>query len=104
MQLLAAAAHTNEVVESNPPQATKGFQPSSSSTTSKRLVAREHQSSKAAEVMPQRHLGFVSWQIYHHAVSENFELTAAAMNGLWEILTSAGDSLVTHHPKFVFCW
>lgn len=45
--------------------------------------------------MPQHQLGRVSWEIYQYAVSENFELTAAAMTGLWEILTSAGDSLVT---------
>ena len=95
MQLLAAAAHTNEPLECTPPQATKGFQPSSSSTVSKRLVAREHQSFKAADFMPQRELGRVSWEIYQYAVSENFELTAAAMTGLYEILTSAGDSLIT---------
>ena len=89
MQLLAAAA-----LECSP-QATKGFQPSVSSATSKKLVTKEHQSSKAADSMHmQRQLARVSWETYQHAVSESFEFTAAAMTGLWEILTAAGDSHV----------
>ncbi len=95
MQLLAAVAHTNEPLECTPPQATKGFQPSSSSTISKRLVAKEHLSSKATDSMPKHQLVHASWEIYHYAVSENFEFTAAAMTWLYEILTSAGDSLIT---------
>jgi len=95
MQLLAAAAHTKEPLECTPPRATKGFQPSSSSSMSKGPVATEHQSAKAADVMPQHHLAHACWEIYQYAVSENYEFTTAAMTGLYEILTSAGDSLIT---------
>ena len=98
MQLLAAAAHTNDPLAYTPPQATKGFQPSSSSTMSKSLVARNHQSSKAADFTPQHMLAFGSWEIYQYAVSEKFEFTAAAMTGLCEILTAAGDS---HTPTWL---
>ena len=110
MQLLAAAARTSDPLVYTPPQATKGFQPSSSSTMSKRLVARKHQSSKTADFTSQHVLAFGSWEIYQYAVSEKFELTAAAMTGLCEILTAAGDShiptcLLSHlYCEGVACW
>ena len=91
MQLLAAAALINKPLESTLPQAIKGFQPSLPSATSKQVEAKEHQSSKAAEVLPQSQLARATWEIYQYAVSEKFELTAAAMMGLYEILSATGD-------------